>query len=395
MYDLLIKNGLVLDRKGGVEDHKDVAVFRGKVAAVETSIPEGSSKRTIDAKGHLVSPGLIDLHTHVAWQITRLSIDPYRCCLLRGTTTALDAGSTGELNFMGFKRYVIEPSRTRIKALINIESLGMIEYADVKPGDTDQEWPSLLTRDKERFSGMFISEGNTEKMIRQERGTIVGIKWAHHGIGGMARARKTADAAKCTLMIENKFMPQASRYVKKGDIVTHIFHKGFNPNSGYIDGIYQDGKIPEEFFSMLKRGVIFDVGHGQGSFSWEVGEYAFKEGIHPTTISSDLWTGNINGPVYDLPTVMSKFLHLGMSLEDTFAATTSTPASVLGMEDEIGTLRPGSAADIAIFSIKEGRFSLEDCYGEIRKVKRRLVPLHVVRAGKVVLSHGEPTMVRP
>lgn len=390
LYDLLIKGGLVLDREGGVEDHKDVAVAGGKVAAVESGISEGSAKKTIEAKGRIVSPGLIDIHTHTAWEIVRLCVDPYTRCLLRGTTTVLDAGSTGELNFPGFKSYVIGRSKTRIKALINIESLGMIEFADIKPGNTDQEWPSLITRSREKYAGMFINERNTEETIKQNRDAVIGIKWAHHGIKGMKRARNTADAAECKLMIENRFMPQAARYVKKGDIVTHIFHNSFNPNSGYVDGIYQNGKIPEEFFAMIKKGVVLDVGHGQGSFSWEVGEFAFKEGIQPTTISSDLWSGNVNGPVYDLPTVMSKFLHLGMRLEDAFAATTSVPASVVGMKGKIGTLQPGSIADIAVFTMKEGSFSLEDCYGKTRKVRHRLVPVHVVRAGKLVVEDGEP-----
>ncbi len=391
MYDLVVKGGLVLDKSSGLEDNKDVAVCDGKIAAVENKISEGSAKKTVDARGYIVSPGLVDIHTHVAWEITRLSIDPYVRCLLRGTTTTLDAGSTGELNFPGFKSYVINRSKERIKALINIESLGMIEFADIKPGNTDQEWPSLLTRSKEKLAGMFINESNTEAAIRRDRDTVVGIKWAHHGIKGMEKARSTADAAGCKLMIENRFMPQASRFVKKGDIVTHIFHNAFNPNSGYVDGIYQDGKIPEEFFRMAKRGVVFDVGHGQGSFSWEVGEHAFREGLPPTTISSDLWCGNIDGPVYDLPTVMSKFLHLGMTLEDVFSASTSVPASVIGMGDEIGALRPGFAADIAVFEMKEGSFALEDCYGRTRKVKRRLSPVHVVRSGKLVLDDGEPT----
>ena len=228
----VLKGGLVLDKANGLEDNKDVAVTGGKIAAVENKISEGSAKKTIDVRGHIVSPGLVDIHTHVAYEITRLSIDPYARCLLRGTTTTLDAGSTGELNFPGFKTYVIDRSKERIKVLVNIESLGMIEFADVKPGNTDQEWPSLLTRSKEKLAGMFISESNTEAVIRRSRDTVVGIKWAHHGIKGMEKARNTADAAECKLMIENMFMPEASRYVKKGDIVTHIFHDAFQPELG-------------------------------------------------------------------------------------------------------------------------------------------------------------------
>lgn len=391
LYDVLVKGGTVLDRATGTQDVLDVAVSDGKVSAVERRISEGGAKKTIDARGAIVTPGLIDLHTHVAWRVVNLSIDPLRHCLLRGTTTAVDAGSTGELNFDSFAHYVIGPSKTRILAFLNIESLGMVEFADIQPGNTDQEWPSLLTRDKEKYVNMFINAENTEKTIRKNRDSIVGIKWAHHGIKGMARARESVDATKSILMVENKFMPEASKYVKRGDVVTHIFHNAFNKNSGYVDGIYQDGRIPEEFFRMIKRGVVFDVGHGQGSFSWEVAEHAFKEGIRPTTISSDLWCGNINGPVYDLPTVMSKFLHLGMPLEDVIAASTSSPASVLRRAGSLGTLEPGSPADVAVFKVKEGSYSMEDCYGKVRKVTRKLIPQHVLRAGSPVLLKGEPT----
>ena len=389
MYDLLLKGGLVLDRATGTEEAMDIAISRGKIQAVEHTISDGSAKKSIEARGAIVTPGLIDLHTHVAWEIVRLAIDPTRHCLLRGTTTAVDAGSTGELNYPGFKRYVIEPSKARILALLNIESLGMVEFADIQPGNTDQEWPNLLTRSKEKYAGMFINPETTETTIRQNKESVIGIKWAHHGIKGMEMARASADATKTILMIENKFMPEAAKFVRRGDIVTHIFHNAFNRNSGYIDGIYQKGKIPEEFFEMVKRGVIFDVGHGQGSFSWEVAEHAFKEGLRPTTISSDLWCGNIDGPVYDLPTVMSKFLHLGMPLEDVVAAATSNAASAIRKSGELGTLEPGAVADVAVFKVKEGTFSFEDCYGQVRKASRHIVPLHVVRQGEVVLERGK------
>ncbi|MDG6926002.1 MAG: amidohydrolase family protein [Nitrososphaerota archaeon] len=391
MYDLLVKGGTVLDRAQGISGKMDVAIAGGRVEAVEDTISDGKAKKTIDARGLIVSPGLIDIHTHVAWELVRLSIDPFVRCLLKGTTTAVDAGSTGELNYRGFEHYVIEASKTRILAFINIESLGMVEFADIKPGNTDQEWPSLLTRSKEKYAGMFISEENTERLIRDNPDKIVGIKWAHHGIKGMEKAREVGDSAGCRLMVENKFMPAAGvRLLKKGDIITHIFHDSFNANSGYVDGMCQDGTIPEEFFQMKKRGIIFDVGHGQGSFSWDVGELAFKEGLRPDTISSDLWSGNVKGPVYDLPTVMSKFLHLGMSLEDVFAAATSEAASAVGRRGKLGSLQPGRPADLAAFKIREGNFPMEDCYGEVRKMKRHIVPVHVVKGGELVLSNGKP-----
>jgi dihydroorotase len=384
LYSLLIKGGLVIDPAQDFHGKRDIAISSGRVAAVERKIPESKAKKIIDATGMVVTPGLIDIHTHTAHNVVRLCVDPIRNCLLRGTTTVVDAGSTGELNFAAFKKFVIEKSKARILALLNIESLGMIEFADVRPRWTDQEWPKLLTAVEEAFAKMFINVENTINTIRRNRSTIVGIKWAHHGIMGMALAREAADKARCRLMIENHFMPQAMKFVKRGDIVTHLYHNYFNPHAGYYDGLTDDGKIRPEFYQALKRGVILDVGHGKGSFSWKVAELAFREGIKPHTVSSDLWIGNVNGPVFDLPTTMSKFLHLGMELDEVVRTTTATPASVIGRAGELGTLKRGVCADVVIFKIKEGRFPFVDSYGKGRTGSKLLVPIKVLRGGSLV-----------
>ncbi len=384
MHSLLIKGGFLVDPEQGLYGKRDVAISRGRVRAVERSIPASNAEKVVDATGMIVTPGLVDLHTHTAYGVVRLSVDPLRSCLLRGSTTVVDAGSTGELSFSPFKKFVIEKSKTRILALLNIESLGMLEFADVRPRWTDQEWPRLLTADDERFAKLFINIGNTVKTILRNRSVLVGIKWAHHGIKGMALAREAADKARCRLMIENHFMPQALKHVKKGDIVTHLYHNYHNPNAGYYDGLTDGGKIRPEFYKASRRGVVLDVGHGKGSFSWKVAELAFREGIEPDTISSDLWVGNVNGPVYDLPTTMSKFLHLGMKLVEVVRAVTATPASVIGKLGEIGTLKPGSSADVAVFKMKEGKFPLVDSYGVGRTGSKLLVPIKVVRGGSLV-----------
>jgi len=179
-------------------------------------------------------------------------------------------------------------------------------------------------------------------------------------------------------------MPQALKNVKKGDLVTHLYHNYLNPNAGYHDGLTEGEKVREEFHDARRKGVILDVGHGKGSFSWKVAELGFREGIRPDTISSDLWIGNVDGPVLDLPTTMSKFLHLGMTLQEVVAASTAIPATVIGRKREIGTLKPGACADVAIFRIREGRFPLKDSYGEGRIGSRVLVPMKVVRGGTLV-----------
>lgn len=387
MYDLLVKGGLLIDPAQGISEQRDIAVEAGRVAAVESRLPESSAKRVIDAGGLIVTPGLIDLHTHVAHDVVRLSVDPDQAGLLRGTTTVVDAGSTGELVFRPFYRYVIRQARSRVLAYLNIESLGMVEFADLHPYYTDQRWPDLLMAHDEALAHLFVNIEATLRTLREHSDVLVGLKWAHHGLRVLGMARRAADQAGVQLMAENHYQPELLDYLKPGDVVTHIYHFFYNRHLGRHDGISEDGRtIIPEIFDAVKRGVVLDVGHGKGSFSWTVAELALKEGLKPHTISTDLWVGNLHGPVYDLPTTMAKFLHLGMSIEEVIKATTMTPAQVLGRLGEIGTLKPGASADIVAFKLEEGRFPLLDSYGEGRMGRRRLTPIHVVKSGEPVVS---------
>jgi predicted amidohydrolase len=166
----------------------DVAILNGKVEDVEPRISESNAKRVIDASGMIVTPGLVDIHTHTAYDVVRLSIDPEQACLPKGSTTVVDAGSTGELIFRPFKKFVIERSRCRVLAFLNVESLGMIEFADIQPNNTDQGWPKLLTSQNEIYAPLFINLEKTINTIRDDRDNIVGIKWAHHGLKEIGRA---------------------------------------------------------------------------------------------------------------------------------------------------------------------------------------------------------------
>ena len=374
-YDIVVKNGLVIDPYQDIHEVMDLAISNGKIVDVRKGINESLAGKVIDASGLIVTPGIIDIHVHCCYNILNIGIDPESCCLEKGCTTVLDAGSTGELNFRGFRKYVIERSRTRILALLNIESLGMIEY-----GSQGQKWPKLIME----YEELFINVENTVKVIEDNRDVILGIKWAHHGLTGLRLAREAADRAKCILMAENHLEPETIKYLKKGDIVTHSFH-GLKWMGNPYDGILnEDGNVKPEFYDAIKRGVIIDVGHGAASFSWKVAEKAFSQGVKPDTISTDLHVSSVKGPVYDMPTTMSKFLLLGMSLEEVIKRSTLHPAIVLKKDGYLGTLKIGACADISCFKMLEGEFVFEDSAGEKRTGRYKLEPMHVVRSGEVV-----------
>ncbi len=373
MYDVVVKNGLVIDPSQGINEVMDVAIAEGVIVDLCRGINATNSRYVVDASGMIVTPGLIDLHVHCCYEIAHLAVNPDLACLAKGCTTVLDAGSTGELNFIGFKKYVIERAKTRIYALINIESQGMIEY--FRPA---QKWTSLITGRDE----MFINIEGTLDMIKRNRDVILGIKWAHHGIEGVKLARRAADKAGCLLMAENHLQPETLKYMKKGDVITHLYHgKKMEMNDGLLN---RDGNVQPEFFDAKKRGVILDVGHGMASFKWSVAKRGIEQGIKPDTISTDLHKGSYNGPVYDLPTTMSKFLHLGLSLEEVIEATTIKPAEVLGKENFIGTLKPGARGDVTVLKMEEGRFPLEDAHGEKEICRRKLRTIRVIKDGEIV-----------
>lgn len=213
MYDLLIKDGLVVDPYQDLYEERDVAISKGKIEAVEPNIASDNARKKVDAKDMIVVPGLIDLHAHVSYNVIALSVEPEQACLKKGVTTVLDAGSTGHLNFTPFKKYVIENSRTRIFAMLNIESLGMIEFMH----RSSERWPELLTCLNGIFTPLFVNVDEAIKVIKENREYIIGIKWAHHHITGLELARKAADRIKCFIMAENRHIPDSLKYLRKGE----------------------------------------------------------------------------------------------------------------------------------------------------------------------------------
>ncbi len=374
-YDLLIQGGTLVDPAQGVNAVRDVVFVDGEVTDVGENLAATEAREVIDASGLYVTPGLIDVHVHVFPGVSFLGVEPDPTCLARGVTTVVDAGSAGADTFPGFRKYVIEVSQTRILAQLNISSQGMLsrhvgEFALPEYADVDA----------------------CCRMIEQHRDLILGVKVRltknsivaqSAGMTPLHRAREAADAAGLPIMVH----PQAAwcdsiddilKVMKKGDILTHTFH---GSACGIMDG--DSGKVRASVLDAIERGVIFDVGHGAGSFSWDVVEAAMAEGVLPMTISSDLHTGNINGPVYDLANILTKFLHLGLSLDDVLARVTSVPAAAVLMQDRIGTLAPGAWGDAVVFELREGTYNLEDCHGGVRTGMRSLEPVIVIKDGRV------------
>lgn len=369
-YDVLITGGTVIDPAQGVHGALDVALKDGVVAAIGRDLGEADS--VIDASGCLVTPGLIDLHTHVYKDVSVFAIEADDLCPRTGVTTSVDTGTAGWINYRGLERYVIEPSSTRILAYVNLSGVGL-------------PW----RRGEMVYEG-YVSASECAQVVLNHPKTALGVKVRlYKGVGGDADIRdllqialEAANRCEKPLMvhISNADVPLRDliQPLRPGDIVTHCFH-GTQPAS-IIDN---RGKVISEAWDARDRGVIFDIGHGLGSFSYDVGRAAMEDGFPPDTISTDIHTYNIDGPVYDLPTTMSKFLNLGMPLEEVIRRATIESALVIDRGNDLGHLKVGAAGDVAVFELEKGTFELTDAMQQVLMGEQRLVCRASVRDGKV------------
>lgn len=372
-YDLVLKGGHVIDPAQNIDAVMDVAFAGGKVAAIAKSLDTSAAKDVRDVSGKLVTPGLIDMHTHVYWGGTSLGIDAEDFCRKSAVTTAVDTGSAGPGNFAGFRKHVIEPSAVRILAYLHISHAGIFGFSNrIMVGESE----NLALMDPE--TAVEVANAN--------RDVIIGIKvrLGRHasGIHGMApfeHAIQVAEEASMPLMVHIDEPPPSYAEVvsrlRSGDVLTHCFRPF--PNSP----VGPDGKVRPEVLAARQRGVLFDIGHGMGSFSFRTARAMLEAGFMPDTISSDIHALCINGPAFDQVTTLSKFLCLGVPLKEVIRASTENAARALSRPD-LGTLKPGSAGDAAILSLDEGAFDYIDVVGEHVMGDRKINARGVVLAGR-------------
>lgn len=373
-YDLLLQGGHVVDAKNQLSAQRDLAIRDGKIAAIEEHIPASSALKTVDVTGLYVTPGLIDIHVHVYASTGEKNsyagdngVYPDGFTLRSGVTTVADAGSSGYRNFEDFKEHVIDRSKTRVLAFLNIVGAGMRgpkyedNLADMEPqpaADTAKRYPGL----------------------------IVGIKTAHYSGPEWTPVEHAVEAgtlANIPVMVdfganrpERPIDVLLKQKLRAGDIYTHCY-------SGLRNELLPDGKVNPGMWAGRKRGVIFDVGHGGGSFAWRVAVPAIQQGFLPDSISTDLHIGSMNSGMKDMLNLMSKFLAMGLSIDQVIRWSTWNPAREIHHE-ELGNLSVGSIADVSVLRVEDGKFGFTDMYGARMDGTQRVICELTVKGGKVV-----------
>ena len=383
-YDLLVKGGRLIDPSQNLSAEHDVAILDGKVAKVAKNIASTEARQILHAKGRIVTPGLIDIHVHVFDSFTPIGIPADPNCIAKGVTTALDAGSAGAHTFPAFRRHIINVADTRIFALLNISVIGLASH-------------SFENQHGELLDLRYVNTKLALKTIEKNRDVILGIKIRMsrnltdaNDLKALQLAREVCDAARLPLMVHigGSYSPLAEilALLKKGDVVTHCFRAG---DGGIMDS---KGRVLQEVRKAVELGVHLDVGHGVGAFAFDIAEKALRQDVIPGTISSDLHQLNENGPVFDLATTLSKFLHLGLTVEQVVQRATTNPAHTFGFPQGLGTLREGAEADVAVFNLEEGDYEFVDAERQLRMGHRKLVPIATVKAGQIYGSASVPSV---
>jgi len=373
-FDLLLKGGHVIDPKNQINGRRDVAVKDGRIAAVAADLSAARAVKTVDVTGLYVTPGLVDIHVHVyagtgmrGAYCGDLSVYPDGHTFRSGVTTVVDAGSSGWRNFPDFKDRVIDRARTRVLAMLNIVGHGM------GGGKIEQEVSDMDPK-------------ATAETARRFPGLVVGIKTAHYAAPDWTAVERAVEAGRLAdlpVMVdfgsfrpERPFQALVLEKLRPGDIYTHTYLAA-------VPMLDEDGQVLPYLFGARKRGVLFDLGHGGGSFVFRQAVPAMRQGFHPDTLSTDLHVGSMNAGMKDMLNVMSKMLNLGMPLEEVILRSTWRPAQVIHRED-LGHLSPGAVADVAVLNLRHGSFGFVDVYGARLRGAQKLEAELTLLAGKLV-----------
>ncbi len=377
-YDIIIKNGHLIDPMNKIDEIMDVAIDNGKIALISKTINEKEGKKVIDAKNMYVTPGLIDMHIHVFYGTNAgqdymngpNAVAPDGFTFRAGVTTVVDAGSSGWRTFPVFKKQTIDLSKTRVLAFLNIVGEGM------RGGPFEQNVKDMNAQ-------------KTAEFAKNNPVEIVGIKLAHYDGYEWAPTDSAAEAGRLAnlpvmidfgganppLSIEDLFM----KHLRAGDIFAHCY-ASLTSRESVVD---ENGKVKPFVFEARKKGIIFEVGHGGGSFRWSQAIPAIEQGFLPDAISSDLHIGSMNGGMKDMANLMSKFLNMGLSVQDVILRSTWNPAKIIN-RPELGNLSVGTVADVAVFSLRKGNFGFIDVGEDKIEGTQKLEAELTIRAGKIV-----------
>lgn len=369
--DLAIIGGRVIDPASGRDETADVAFKDGRVAAIGDGVGAGA-RETIQAAGALVAPGLIDLHTHIYWGGTSLGVDPDEYMARSGCVTLVDAGSAGPANFHGFRAHIVEPAKSRVLAYINASFAGIFAFS-----------PAVMVGESGDIR--LLNPSEVVRVGREHADIIVGVKvrvglTASDGIGAapLDIAIEAGDALGLPVMAHLDHPPPSRIEVlsrlRPGDVLTHCYRPfPAAPTTA-------DGQVRDEVLAAREMGVLFDIGHGKGSFCWDVAAAMLDAGLPPDTISSDVHAMSALGPAYDQLVTMTKFLHLGMPEAEIIARSTANAAAAMN-RPELGALAVGGPGDATLLRIDDGAFPLTDAKGVTVEARRRFGLAGYVRDG--------------
>ena len=379
MYDLLLQNARVIDPAQNIDAILDIAFQKNKVAQLGSNLPT-EAKTVRDVAGHIVTPGLIDLHTHVYWGGTSIGVDPDQLAQQSGCTTLVDAGTAGPANLIGMRKHIIEPAKVRVLAYINVSFAGIFAFSDaVMVGEC--------------CDVRLLNARECVRVAREHEDIIVGVKVrvgqiasGSNGVAPLDIALEVAEELGLPVMAHLDYPPPSRKEVvdrlRKGDVLTHCFRPFPNAPVRGTTGA-SPTKIYDEILAARERGIIFDIGHGMGSFGFTTAQAMLDNGFPPDVISSDVHSLSINGPAVDLSYTASKFLCLGMSLSDVIRATTYAPALAINRPD-LGTLALGAYGDASVLSLQQGQFDYKDSLGETFTGNQKLVAKSVIRSGEII-----------